>query len=230
MFCSKCGSKIEDGALFCQSCGTKVEAPVAPIVDATPVVEAAPEVEVAPEVAAEPVVEPTPVVEPVYAEPTPVTPVYNANEYQQPENTNYNPFAQYNLLRPLSTSRGLLKYIFLGLITFGIYDVWQLYEISEDIDTIATKHDGNKTMNFILMMELSPLTLFILMFVWYHHLCNRIGKELIARGIDYNISAKTYWLWNILGSLIIVGPFIFIHKLMKAMNLLSADFNAKNGD
>ena len=31
----------------------------------------------------------------------------------------------------------------------------------------------------------------------------------------------------ILGSLILVGPFIYIHKRMKAMNLINADYNAK---
>lgn len=31
--------------------------------------------------------------------------------------------------------------------------------------------------------------------------------------------------WCILGSLILVGPFIYTHKLLTAMNLLSADYN-----
>ena len=37
-----------------------------------------------------------------------------------------------------------------------------------------------------------------------------------------------FWGWDILGSLIVVGPFIYLHKLCKALNLAAADFNAKN--
>lgn len=33
--------------------------------------------------------------------------------------------------------------------------------------------------------------------------------------------------WNILGSLIIVGPFIYTYKLLHAMNDLCADYNAR---
>ena len=32
---------------------------------------------------------------------------------------------------------------------------------------------------------------------------------------------------NIIGSFIFVGPFVYIHKLCKAMNLLSEDYNVK---
>jgi hypothetical protein len=52
-------------------------------------------------------------------------------------------------------------------------------------------------------------------------------NELVRRGIKYDFGASDFWLWNILGSLIFVGPFIYIHKRMKAMNLINADYNQK---
>lgn len=33
---------------------------------------------------------------------------------------------------------------------------------------------------------------------------SRIGVEQAARGLPATVTAATYWLWNILGSLIIV--------------------------
>lgn len=39
------------------------------------------------------------------------------------------------------------------------------------------------------------------------------------------LSASDYWLWGILGSLIIVGPFIYMYKYLKAINTLCADYN-----
>ena len=43
------------------------------------------------------------------------------------------------------------------------------------------------------------------------------GQEMCIR--------DSFWGWGILGSLILVGPFIYTHKLLTAMNLLSADYN-----
>ena len=53
----------------------------------------------------------------------------------------------------------------------------------------------------------------------------RIGAELGRRGINYSFGASDYWLWNVVGSLIVVGPFIFFNKLFTAMNMLSENYN-----
>ncbi|MBE6597881.1 MAG: DUF4234 domain-containing protein [Ruminococcaceae bacterium] len=128
----------------------------------------------------------------------------------------------------LSTNRGLAKYIFLSLITFGIYGLVVMSAVSTDINVIAGRYDGKKTMHFCLVFFIfAGLTLGIVPLVWYHRLSNRIGDELNRRGIAYPFSAGTYWGWSILGSLIVVGPFVYIHKLLKAMNLLAADYNVK---
>ena len=126
----------------------------------------------------------------------------------------------------LKTNRGLLKYILLSLITFGIYGLVVMSAVSTDINTIAGRYDGKKTMHFCLVYFIfSWLTLGIVPIVWYHKLSARIGNELARRGIAYSFGAGTYWGWNVLGSLIIVGPFIYLHKLFKSMNLLSENYN-----
>lgn len=126
------------------------------------------------------------------------------------------------------TNHGLLKYIVLTFLTFGIYGIWEFSKISTDINYIASRHDNKKTMHFCLLsFVISWLTCGIGVFVWYHKLSNRIGDELKRRGISYHFSAGTFWLWFILGAFIGVGPFIYTHKLFKAMNLLGADYNAR---
>ncbi len=126
----------------------------------------------------------------------------------------------------LKTNRGLLKYILLGLITFGIYPLVVMSGISSDINMIASKYDGKKTMHFCLLAFIfSWLTFGIAPIVWYHRISARIGNELARRGIGYKFGAGSFWGWNVLGSLIGVGPFIYLHKLCKAMNKLAADYN-----
>lgn len=128
----------------------------------------------------------------------------------------------------LKTSRGLAKYILLSFLTLGIYGLIAIAHISEETNIVCSRYDGKKTMNFwLLTFIVAPLTCGIAIFVWYHNLCGRIGKEIARRGLNYKFGASDFWLWCILGSLIIVGPFVFFHKLFKATNTLNADFNAR---
>ena len=91
---------------------------------------------------------------------------------------------------------------------------------------IASRYDGKKTMHYCLLLFLvGPVTLGIADLVWNHRLANRLGAELTRRGINYSISASTFWLWGILGCLIVVGPFVYLHKLLKATNLLCEHYN-----
>lgn len=128
----------------------------------------------------------------------------------------------------LRTSRGLLKMVLLGLVTLGIYPLVVESHIGEELNLIASPHDGKRTMHFCLIYFIfSWLTLGIVLFVWFHRTSNRMGDELKRRGIDYSFSATDFWLWDILGSLIIIGPFIYVAKRMKAMNLINEDYNQK---
>ena len=126
----------------------------------------------------------------------------------------------------LDTNRGWLKTVLLGVITLGIYPIIMYSGISTDINLIASKHDGKNTMHYCLLYFLiAPITLGIGAIVWYHRLSARIGDELMRRAIPYTFGAGSFWGWCVLGSLIGVGPFIYLHKLCKSMNLLCADYN-----
>ncbi len=130
----------------------------------------------------------------------------------------------------LKTNRSLLKYFLLNLITFDIYQFFALTHLGEDLDVIASRYDGKKTKPFwvigLLMVFLSPLVFPIIMgFVWFDKLCDRIEDELRRRSISYHFDAGTFWGFGVIGAFIVVGPFIFFHKLFKAMNYIAADYN-----
>lgn len=126
----------------------------------------------------------------------------------------------------LKTNKGLLKYILLGLITFGIYPLVVMSSVSSNINLIASRYDGKKTMHYCLLFFLvGPLTLGIAYIVWNHKISARMGNELRRRGIAYSFGAADYWLWNVIGSLIVVGPFIYLYKLFRAANQLAAHYN-----
>ena len=129
---------------------------------------------------------------------------------------------------PRKTNKSLAKYIFLSIITLGIYGLVVMSSLSNDINIAASRYDGKRTMHYCLLCFIvAPITLGIASIVWFHKISNRIGRELNRRGIAYHLSAADFWLWNVLGSIIIVGPFIYMHKLFKAANLMCADYNQK---
>ncbi len=126
----------------------------------------------------------------------------------------------------LKTNKGLLKTILLSLITFGIYGLVVMSAISNDINIVASRYDGKKTMHYcLLFFIIGPITFGIGGIVWSHKISNRIGAELKRRGIAYDFSATDYWLWSVLGSLIYVGPFIYLYKMFKAVNKMNAHYN-----
>lgn len=126
----------------------------------------------------------------------------------------------------LKTSRGAVKSILLSIITLGIYSIVLYYKMSSELNITATRYDGKKTMNYALLFFLvGPLTLEIGTLVWFHKFSSRIGDELKRRNIRYSFGAGTFWGWNVLGLLIVVGPFVYLHKVIKAINLINADYN-----
>ena len=127
----------------------------------------------------------------------------------------------------LPVQRSLGKMFFLGLLTLGIYPVVIWSRIVTELNIAASRYDGKRTVSYFGACLLTPITLSVFAWVWMHKLCNRIGAELERRNIDYSFDASTFWLWGVLGSFILVGPFIFTHKLMKAMNLINEDFNLR---
>lgn len=195
--CVHCGAKLRDRAVVCMKCGCLQQEDKRMSVQ----LEA-----VKPErsaVAADPVEQEFPVITKQQRIPASATPAYK-----------------------LKTNRGLLKYIFLSLITFGIYGIVTMSEVTEDINIIASRYDGRRTMHYCLIFLIfSWLTLGIAPLVWAHRMCGRIGNELARRGIAYRFGTGTFWGWGFFGSLILVGPFIYTHKLLKAMNLLATHYN-----
>ncbi len=151
------------------------------------------------------------------------------SEYQTPQAPPYQPPAYQPSAAPvgqLNTKRSLLKMILLGIITLGIYPIVFYSGISQDINVIASRYDGKKTMHFcLLIFIIAPITAGIGALVWFHRISNRIGNELKRRNLPYSFSASDYWLWGILGSLIVVGPFIYIYKLAKSSNMIAEHYN-----
>jgi len=122
--------------------------------------------------------------------------------------------------------RGLVGLIIFSIITFGIYGLYWIHKLAKDVNAIC-EGDGKKTWGLLAYILLGPITLGIYNLVWVYTL----GDRLQDNGPKYNLTIKEgggiVLLWLIAGALIIVGPFIAIHIIIKNTNALADEYNKK---
>lgn len=125
----------------------------------------------------------------------------------------------------LVTNRNMWKLMILNILTLGIYSIFFFIPFSFDLDKVDPKREREKTMNFFVAYILSLFTFSIVITIWHYHIAKRVEEALAFRKIDYDFSTGDFWKWYFFGSFIIVGPFIYFHKLCSAMNLLCRSYN-----
>ncbi|MBQ4296942.1 MAG: DUF4234 domain-containing protein [Clostridia bacterium] len=201
MKCPYCAQEIPDGSRFCPECGRSLAE------------------------------QPAAATAPPREEPQAS---YQQTSYQQQASYQQAPYQQpapqpapapWTPALKLPTDRGLAKFFFLSLITLGIYGIVVLSRVSTEINITASRYDGKRTMHLFAMAMLAPVTLGIYAWVWEHQFSQRVGDEARRRGMATTFGAKTFWLWGVLGSLIIVGPFVYTHKLFKTFNYINDSYN-----
>lgn len=218
MKCDYCGTEVSGNEVFCRYCGTRLQR----VSEEVPVAVAAAEVPApvseAPITPAEeiPIPQPAPVFEerkiswqPYGGAPAPEEPLFDF------EKTAEAPKYQ------LPVKRSLVKMIFLGILTLGIYPIVIWSRLVGEVNMVASRYDGERSMSFFGMTMLSPLTLGIHSLVWMHKLCRRIGSELQRRGIGYQFGARDFWLWNML--------FSFLMSICSGVSLYLYASGSRNG-
>ena len=141
------------------------------------------------------------------------------------DNDRFRPTAKTAPEKKLKTNRSLIKFILLSAVTLGVYGIISMTELTNSLNRAAGVH-GRKEMHFCLIFfVVGPLTLGIGFLIWNHNMAVKIGNELERRGINYNLTPSQFWLFGILLLPVIIGPFIYLHKMFKAVNLICEDYN-----
>lgn len=131
--------------------------------------------------------------------------------------------------RKLKSDRNSALCILLSFCTFGIYYIVLMTSISKEINTIASPHDGKKTMHYCLAILLSVITAFVYYLLWFVQLSDRISKEIKRRNISFKFNSADLLVYGILLAPFTCGitSLIYYDRLINAMNALSADYNEK---
>ena len=129
----------------------------------------------------------------------------------------------------MKTDRSLLKLILLSLISFGIYGLWFLHDVSKDINDIC-KEDGRQTAGLLQYIIFTVLTLGIYAYVWYYRLAGRIENYCHRHDIPTDLSAKTIAVIFVVGVLAasMGGSLIMLfayYIIIKNLNVICARYN-----
>lgn len=127
--------------------------------------------------------------------------------------------------RKLQTDRNMWKLVLLDIVTLGLYSVFFFIPFASDLDKIAPDQYHRKTMGYLPAYILSLFTLSLVLVFWFHEISMRVEEALSRRNIDYEFTTGTYWIFYFCGPLMLIGRFIYFHKLCTAMNLLCEDYN-----
>lgn len=122
--------------------------------------------------------------------------------------------------------RGLAGLILLSVITFGIYGLYWIFTLAKDVNAICDG-DGKKTGGLLKYLLLGIITFGIYDLIWIYMLGDRLQENAQRYNATIKESGGTILLWYILGSFIIVGPFIALHIIIKNTNALADGYNKK---
>ena len=125
----------------------------------------------------------------------------------------------------LSTDRSIVAYILLGLVTCGIYDLYMLHCIIQDVN-ITCAGDGKKTAGILEYILFGILTCGIYDYIWLYNLGNRLQNNAPRYGMNFQEGGTTILLWWIFGAFLCgVGPFVAANIIIKNSNALNAAYN-----
>ena len=204
MFCSNCGTQINDGEKFCPNCGAPVQGAEQNTAQFTNQETASDEIKGFSADSAS-----------------------GANSSAGPNfgNTYSAPYG----FMPLRTDRSLLVYILLTIVTCGIYSWVFIYQLIQDVN-IACDGDGEETMNFWLFFLLSLVTCGIFAYVWYYQLGNRLQNNCARYGQPTTEGGTAVLLWMLLGALLCgIGVFIGWNIIINNTNTVCRGYNRAHG-
>jgi len=98
--------------------------------------------------------------------------------------------------------------------------------LAKDVNAIC-EGDGKKTSGLLKYFLLSLITIGIYSIVWVYMLGDRLQDNAQKYNLAFKESGGIITLWLLLGTLIVVGPFIALYIIIKNTNALADEYNKK---
>lgn len=129
----------------------------------------------------------------------------------------------------LKEDRSIWMYILLTIVTCGIYPLFFVYKLVEDIN-IALDGDGEETPGLVKYILLSIITCGLYRLFWQYQLGNRLAKNGPRYGINFQENGTTVLMWILFGVFLCgLGPIFAWHILIKNTNVICQAYNRSHG-
>jgi len=125
----------------------------------------------------------------------------------------------------VDSNRNLGKYIIFTILTCGIYSLFFLYKLAQDLN-ILCEGDNRSTPGLLPYIVFSILTCGIYTWFWYYNIGNRLADNAPRYGLKFQENGTTILLWLIFGALICgIGPYVAMYIIIKNTNTLAKEYN-----
>ncbi len=117
----------------------------------------------------------------------------------------------------LKANRNFLLYIFLSIITCGIYALFFWNSYTKDLNKVC--NDGQNAPNSLIVFILSILTCGIYYLCWIYKNANRIKEAGNRFNVMVHENGTNMILWSTIGAILTVGIGFFIAQYFMISNL-----------
>lgn len=205
MYCKECGSPIADGSNFCPVCGARLGQAVA---SPQPAVNQQPNLGQAQQ-------------RPAQAQ--------QGGQFQQGGQTQQAIQTQLSVQTgtfpevPIQIDRSIWTFIFLSLITLGIYGYYFQWKLLTDTERINGEQYTTGGVTYVL---LSLVTCGLYNLYCMYKSADNLQKAAPRYGLMFTEGGSTILLWYLVGLLVCcLGPFIAENIIIKNCNALGAAYN-----
>lgn len=117
-------------------------------------------------------------------------------------------------------------YIFLNIITLGIYGIFFWYKWTEDVNKVCDGDDKDSG-NYILVLILDAFSIGIYTLVWNYQMAERMYQKAGDYGVTLKHGGLFVMLWRFIPVVSSVYKIKYLNKLAAAYNASSVQENAE---
>lgn len=132
------------------------------------------------------------------------------------------------IMKYLPTGRGIILYVILSIITFGIYPLYIIHAFAKETN-ISCRKDGKHTSGLFVYIVLSILTFGIYSFIWHCLIVVRRGTFLESNKQRNNLSLVFYLIGIFFGVFTLgILTLIAFGKYINQQNLVNRFYNQES--
>jgi len=125
-------------------------------------------------------------------------------------------------------TRNFVTILLLNIITCGIYGLFYMYTVTQDLNTMVGNAGHNVEPSTVVLLNI--VTCGFYSWYWYYEQGNRMKALCDRNSIPCVENGTTYLIWVLIGGLVCgVATWVAMYLFIKNLNNLAAAYNQSMG-